>query len=391
MSRNSFPTDVLELAAELVSRPSRNTMGHARPDGTQKEFALWLADLLASMGASQVQTTEPGEGLMNVFAAFDFGCEETIVYTAHLDTVPPMSGPHDHWFGQTQENCLWGRGACDDKGPMAAMLAAIGQTVRKRETEPPKRNVLFVATCDEEHGFGGVRHVLETTPELLNMIRGQKPMGCFAAEPTECKPILAHKGVTRWRVVARGQAAHSSTPFLGVNAITRMAKFVLQIERKNLEMNDNGPHHPLLGAGTLSPGVITGGTAVNIVPDLCVLELDRRLLPGETPESAGEELKNIASACGVSLDEPYMFGLPLETPAKAPVALLACRAAQHAGGDAAPGYVNYATDGAFFAAAGLPTVIIGPGNIAQAHTKDEFIEVSQLRTGQALFEAGLQL
>ncbi len=380
---------VTDLLSAMVERPSFNTMGLEPPNGTQTSFGLWLRDYLRAIGADEVRTTEPEEGVINVFGAFDFGCDETIVFNAHLDTVPFEKGPFESYSGKIHQSKLWGRGSCDDKGSMACMLMALAGA-KSNQLYKPKYNVLFIATGDEEHAFKGSRHLTEKTPDLFKMIRGQWPVGVIVAEPTMCRPIIMHKGVTRWRVVARGKSAHSSTPELGQNAIVYMSKFVIQIERKALDLREKQQGHPIVGHATLSPGVIHGGTAVNIVPDLCMLDLDRRLLPEETPESATDELRTLAEACGVTLGEPIMWGLPLETPRDARITQIAVAAADAVGSRSEPGWANFATDASFFAAANVPAVVIGAGDIAVAHTKEEHIELTQLSLGQQLYEAILR-
>ncbi|MDD4279342.1 MAG: M20/M25/M40 family metallo-hydrolase [Candidatus Sumerlaeales bacterium] len=384
MSNQVVIDDVIALASALVSRLSENTMGLAAPDGSQVSFALWLADYLRAIGADSVETASPNEGLMNVLGVFDFACSETIIYTVHLDTVPVIHGEYDVWFGQIHNGSLWGRGSCDNKGSMACMLTALRRA--KAGAFVPRYNVLFIATSDEEHAFLGVRNLTEVMPEKLRLIRNQMPFAAFVAEPTQCRPIIAHKGVTRWRAIARGKSAHSSTPQLGKNAITYMSKFIVQLDRKAQELQSDAGH-PLLGHATLSPGVISGGTAVNIVPDLCSLDIDRRLLPGETPESATGELDTLARACGVVLGPPIMWGMPLETASDARVSLMAAAASEAVGAaDSSFGWVNFATDASFFSVVGVPAVVMGAGDIAYAHTREEHIEVPQLEMGARLFE-----
>jgi acetylornithine deacetylase len=210
------------------------------------------------------------------------------------------------------------------------------------------------------------------------------------SEPTDLEVVVAHKGLVRWRCHARGRAAHSATPGAGDNAIYKMARAVVAIEKYAREVVGTLGTHPLCGPATLNVGTIAGGVSVNTVPDRCTIEIDRRLAPNEKPDSARQHLIDYLqqkAALGFTLehDPPYMEGPPLADDHNRP---LADRVAKAAMGLAAPCRavgVPYGTDGAFFAAAGVPTVIFGPGSIAQAHTADEWIALDQVEIAAEIY------
>src|SRR5690606_16571223 len=150
-----------------------------------------------------------------------------------------------------------------------------------------KYNVLFAAVCDEEAGFGGVKHFALNYDAVLEGLGLQDtpPVCAIIAEPTNFCPVVGHKGAVRWTVKTEGVAAHSSNPQAGVNAIYEMARVITKLEDYAGNLANTKPH-PYFNKPALSVGLIAGGSAANIVPDYCQIEVDRRLIPGESPETA---------------------------------------------------------------------------------------------------------
>lgn len=369
---------VIELTSELVRTPGMNPMGREPWEGTgEKGIAQKIGDVLSAV-TTNIQMDEPLPGRPNVTAFADFGCAETVMFEAHLDTVPNTNMTIEPFAAEIRDGKLYGRGACDCRGPMAAMLNAVLTASKKS----PKRNVLFVSVCDEEYRFTGVHHwCASRAPEWSKRV-------AFAVvgEPTGLKPILAHKGVARWQAIARGRAAHSSSPEMGVNAIYAMMPFVSALEKHALELA-SGRRDPRLGAASLSVGTIAGGSAVNIIPDRCAIEIDRRVLPGETRKSITAPVAELARRYGIDLLPTYVEGAPLITDGESPAATAIDGALAACGLPVTPDYVHYCTDAGFYHDAGISTVVFGPGYIAQAHTADEFIELEQLEQGTRVFEA----
>ena len=293
--------------------------------------------------------------------------------------------------GQVTNDRIYGRGACDVKGGMAMAL-----TVLSRLREQPGESmptVLFAATVNEECGFTGARFLASQWKEGESKLIEGLPDAVFVAEPTLMNVVVSHKGVIRWRCHTLGQAAHSSSPSVGDNAIYRMGSVVKAIQEYEREVlnqqTDVGP----LGKATVSVGTIHGGVSVNTVPDYCTIEIDRRVLPGESQDKVRQEIidfiaARVDDADKVQHDPPYMSspGLPLGD-ANLELAQRIADVAKNHGVTSESLQVAYGTDSPAFYAIGVPSVVFGPGSLLQAHTKDEWIEVSQLYQATDILEA----
>ena len=263
---------------------------------------------------------------------------------------------------------------------MAAMLFGL-RDVLNRDGQPPI-TVHVVSTCDEEHGASGARRLVAS---------GLRADAAVVAEPTELSIVYAHKGATRFRITAPGRAAHSSAPERGVNAICCMARCVLALETE-LARALRARRHPELGSPTVNVGTIHGGSQVNVVPDQCVIEVDRRLVPGESAVSARAEIRRIlaascAGASGRITIEPTQFYPPMDGCRDSAVVELASQACRRVLGRAQLATAAYATNAGFFAQAGIPCVVVGPGSIRQAHTADEYIDLASFRDGIRVYAA----
>jgi acetylornithine deacetylase len=364
---------VLEIARDLVRIGSINPMGRGIEGPTVGEARLtsWLERLLQSFGARcRRQAVAPGRD--NLIAELTWpGAGRPMMLEAHQDTVP-VDGMSVSPFGaEVRDGRLYGRGACDVKGGMAAILAAM----ERLAVEQPRGAASIVAafTVDEESGFTGVRHLARALPPNLSF--------AVVAEPTRLEVVVAHKGLVRWKVRTIGRSCHSARPADGVNAVYRMAPVLSALEQYAIDLAGRRAH-PLLGGPTLSVGVIRGGTSVNTVPGSCEVEIDRRLLPGEDPAGAVDDCRVFLARRlpGVDLQvEPaWISDFALDTPADSEAVRVSLAAVRKVLGRAEPVGVPYGTDGSKLAEAGLPTVVIGPGDIAQAHTVDEWIEIDQL-------------
>ena len=231
-----------------------------------------------------------------------------VVLEAHVDTASITGMTIPPFEPAIRNNLMYGRGSCDTKAGLAAMMHAVASL--HKEGVRPECEVWMVAAADEEHSFRGV----------LKLCDGLQADAAIVAEPTELRAIIASKGVLRWKVRTRGKAAHSSKPELGANAIVKMAK-VIEIFEQSAAALTRAPH-PLLGGATLNIGVIHGGVQVNFVPDWCEIEIDRRLLPGETAADvlAGYESMLAGQSLDVTMDPPMLADEALETAADSPVA-----------------------------------------------------------------------
>jgi acetylornithine deacetylase len=283
---------------------------------------------------------------------------------------------NDPLGGQIREGRLWGRGATDAKGQAAALLHALAAVCAS--PTPPPYNIQLIFTIDEEVGFTGVRNLIE---------RGFRVDAAVIGEPTELSVVVAHKGTRRWWIELGGRSAHSARPELGVNAIHQAARLVARIQEHYAgELARRS--HPLLGSPTVNVSKIEGGTQVNLVPDSARILLDRRMLPGETSAGVEEEVQTLIRSLADQYPnfnarqiEPYMVDPPLETDPAHAIVRRACTLSGRFGRGEEPIGVPYGTDGSKLSEIGIPTIVVGPGSIAQAHTADEFIELDELHAG----------
>jgi len=377
--------DVVELLEELVAAPSVNP--RLAPNASQAEsefnaYTLRLERTAQRLGMATFRQSVPfdGENLLITLAGSRTPSVggKLLLFDAHQDTVPVQGMTIDPFTPTRSDGRLYGRGACDVKGGLAAMLVAMAEMMHL----PTRPTVVLACTVNEEFGFTGARAL----PQLWQSTNGplaRKPDAAIVAEPTALDVVVAHKGVARWQLHTRGKATHSSRPELGISAVYRMAPILQIIERYDEILATRGAH-PLCGRAAISVGLIRGGSAPNIVPDHCVIDIDRRLVPGEDPHGAQQDLlaylyEQLGSQYAFDLDPPSMTGLALDSTDNATLASQLAEVATKCVGRCATVGVPYATDAAVLAAAGVPTVVFGPGDIAQAHTVDEWIDVEQLR------------
>ena len=295
----------------------------------------------------------------------------TILFEVHQDTVPADNMTIDPFGARVENGRLYGRGACDVKGGLAAMLAAFSRLVRER----PRGAATVILACvvDEEFTFRGISELVR---------RGVRADLAIVAEPTNLDIVNAHKGVVRWHLHTHGRACHSSSPEHGVNAIYRMARLVSGIEQFAERLRATRAD-PLLGPPTISVGRIEGGVSVNIVPERCTIEIDRRLVTDEDPHAAPEELTAYLRALpGVDFpfttDPPWMSKPPLSPRLSAEACARLGAAIDAVRGSHRVVSVPYGTDASTLADAGIPSVVFGPGDIAKAHTCDEWVPLDEV-------------
>jgi acetylornithine deacetylase len=382
--------DPEKTLAELVAIPSVNPMGRAATGDEYFEHRLtdYLERLFAGLGL-EIERQPVAPRRENLLARLDGrpaleGGGQLILFEVHQDTVPVDGMAIEPWTPAVRDGRLYGRGACDVKGGMAAMLGAVARLAEEDRGERP--TVVMACTVNEEYGFSGATALCRFWSDLRSTLLPRRPDAAIVAEPTNLDIVVAHKGVARWRCHTHGRAAHSSRPEAGDNAIYRMVRVVAALERFHSQALGGRRPHPLCGAPTLSVGTIAGGISVNTVPDRCTIEIDRRLLPGEDPASAQQEVIDfIADALGDSRSaelvehEPLMIqnGGMSDSDNGALAEKLAA-AARSVVGRANRLGVPFGTDAAAYSRAGVPTVVFGPGSIEQAHTADEWIALEQV-------------
>jgi acetylornithine deacetylase len=220
---------------------------------------------------------------------------------------------------------------------------------------------------------------------------GIKAEGAIVAEPTELDTVVASKGALRWRLRTRGRAAHSSKPHLGINAVSKMARVIMAMEEK-FPATFQERKHPLVGPPTLNVGVIKGGIQVNQVPDSCVIEIDRRLVPGETKELVWSEFETLLNELrahepelDVEMEVPTLVDYPLETAPEERIVQTATKVSHEVMGHSRIVGVPYGSDASKLARAGIPSIILGPGSIDRAHVPDEYVELDQVALGAEIY------
>lgn len=370
-------SDTARLLKELVAIESVNPVFGGSGEG---ELAAYLVSWLSRTGA-EVSQQEVAPGRNNVVAVVRAGSGPAVLLDAHLDTVSADSWLEGNPFRPVvRDGRLYGRGSCDTKASMAIYLHLIGQFA----ADPSRLRcpLVFSATIDEEDRQSGAYR-------LLDHDFGVEIGAAIAGEPTQCRLIHAHKGLIRLRIEAEGTAAHASKPSRGDNAIAKMGRILIGLEALARQFEERPPH-PLLGRPTLNPGTIRGGTAVNVVPDRCVLEVDRRLIPGETTPEALAEIEKIVAAEDRVTVIPHYDRPALETPATGELVQAFRSSIRSTGRDDTPTVADYLTNAVAFAARGVPALVFGPGDVAQAHTDHEYIELAEIEAATAILRHFLE-
>jgi acetylornithine deacetylase len=280
-----------------------------------------------------------------------------------------------------EDGKMYGRGSCDTKAGLAAMMHAVA-SLHDDGIQPPC-DVWLAAAVDEEYSFRGVVKLCEGFDQEADRSADRQTWAALIAEPTNLRAVIASKGVLRWRIVVRGKAAHSGKPHLGVNAINHMARIVLALEEDHQRLAARP--HPLLGPATVNVGVIQGGVQVNFVPDVCAIEIDRRLLPGETVAGVLAHYQNMLDALRAQhpsldafMETPMLTDEALETSADSAAARVASALLSEMGLDGMPCGVPFSSDASKLSRAGIPSLVFGPGSIDQAHGAVEFVDLAEV-------------
>lgn len=389
--------DLVNTLCDLVRLPSVNPMGRPVTGDIYFEHRVtdYLQELFQKLGVPwQRQRVQPLRE--NIVARLDGAVPpekggKLLMIEAHQDTVPVDGMIIPPWTPEVRDGRVWGRGACDIKGGMAAMLWAFSRLIEERPAGMP--TVIMACSVNEEHGFYGARELAElwSKPQSGHNLLSRMPDAVVVAEPTLLNVVVAHKGTVRWRCRTSGRAAHSSRPEQGDNAIYHMARVASALEKYAKTEVTQLTRHRLVGTPTLSVGLISGGISVNTVPDDCFIEIDRRVVPGENPHEARARVidyvnSQVPAGTPVTHEDPFIAGSGLSDDKNGELAVrLGAIAKRYGGGE--PQGVPYGTNAPAYAAAGAPTVVFGPGSIDQAHTRDEWVAVDQLEmAGQALYE-----
>jgi acetylornithine deacetylase len=340
----------------------------------------FIRDYLDRFGVTYRISTDAAGGKANLHAVIGPVQPGGLALSGHVDTVPVdgQTWTADPFALRRHDGRLFARGSCDMKGFVAACLAAVPDF----QALPLVRPLHLFISYDEEVGCWGARRLIEDMAES-----GLRPDVCVVGEPSGMKPILAHKGKLNLDVTIRGLPGHSSEPAKGVNAVQAAGEAIAWVAGEARRLAVEGPFEDGFDPPhtTIHVGTMAGGTILNIIPEHATFTMEWRYIPGDSPHRHAERMqariaetiepamKAVHPGCGftydISLEMPGM-ALPAEH-------ALATVVKQVAGSNSA-GKVAYGTEGGFFENAGIPTIICGPGHIAQAHQPDEWIAESEL-------------
>jgi len=362
-------TEIEKLACELIALPSVNPafLPKNHPDAGEARVTDFLAATAGKAGLDvEVQKVQPGR--CNVLARLvpSGAIKQCILLAPHTDTVGAFSP--DQFVPRRRHGRIYGRGACDTKGSIASMLGAL-TALSRSESRPAATEIVFAGVIDEENEQAGSRALAAS---------GFKADLAIIGEPTRLRVVTAHKGSLWLRLETRGKAAHGARPHLGRNAVHEMARIV-DLLQTDYARQLQRRHHPLLGCATASVGSIKGGTQPNIVPAQCEASVDRRTLPGETESSVRAEMQRLFrrhKLQAIIRDEKSSPCHPMETDIDLPLVRKFMQAARQKTSLGA----HYFCDASVLAHVGIPSIVFGPGDIAQAHTADEWVALKSLQS-----------
>lgn len=362
---------MIELLKNLISKSPTLENG-------ELEAAIVLKDFFDQHGVN-VTLDQWNPAHANVIASVgsDAADAPTLIFGSHLDVVPATK---ERW--QTDPFCpverdgrIYGRGSTDMLGGLCAAAAAMADLSRQQLNG----RVMFAATAGEETDSCGVQRFVEQNRAKIN-----NPIGVIIPEPTGMKIMRAHRGILWLTIQTFGKNAHGSMPQLGVNAVLKMNVLLNRLNEWHV------PHtpHPLLGGCSVSPNRIQGGSATNIVPDQCILEIDIRTLPGQDHLVIIEDLKDLCE--DIQKNDPCFESKlsiirqvgALETPAESPFVNAICKATGIHETQAA----GFTTDGPHFETLNAPVLILGPGDGSLCHKPDEYIEIDDIEEARQMYK-----
>ena len=376
-SVDSLRDETLDFLRELVQTESYNP-----PGDTRNIIEVVKRKTRTFPGSVTCPFSDPEK--LNILLSCGGERGSHLLFNSHLDTVPP--GDPSQWkggplSGAIYQGNLFGRGAADAKGSGAAMVMAQKALVLAGVKIGGKLTVNLVA--DEETG-GALGTRLIRDQNLVS------PDFVVIGEITGNRIATAEKGTLIMEVTTHGRSAHASTPWEGINAISKMASLLTRLEADQLQKFARR-RHPLTPPPSINFGTITGGVKSNMVADVCKVTIDRRTLPNEDTETALKEIQEVIE--NLAKEDPEFnariqvlrTGSPIDTPLNSPVVRYAQHACSLLGLPAEPVGYAQASDGRFFAEKDIPTILIGPGKANQAHTVNESIEIDQVIEASRLY------
>ena len=367
---------LIQTLASLVRINSVNSSYEGGPG--EREVATWVRGFFEQRGI-EVWEQEVFPGRPNVIARLPGrDASRRVILEAHTDTVSVQGMSIPPFEPRVEDGKMYGRGSCDTKAGLAAMMHAVA-SLHEAGLQPPCE-VWLAAVVDEEFSYRGV----------VKLCEGLTGHAALIAEPTGLRAVIASKGVLRWRISVLGKAAHSGKPHLGVNAINHMARVILALEEDHHRRAARV--HPLLGPATVNVGVVHGGVQVNFVPDTCTIEIDRRLLPGETVaatlahyQGLLDGLKAQHPTLDAVMEPPMLTDEALETAADSAPAQLASTLLTEMGLDGTLCGVPFGSDASKLSRQGIPSLVFGPGSIDQAHAAVEFVDLAEVERAFAFY------
>ncbi|MDD9985891.1 MAG: ArgE/DapE family deacylase [Spirochaetaceae bacterium] len=375
MAHERSTDPIIATLQEVVAIPSVNP---GLPGGTDGErgMADYLTRFFADAGIA-CEEWDALPGRPNVVATLP-GRDPTraVLFECHMDTATAEGMTIEPFEPVVKDGKVFGRGSADTKAGGVAMLHAMLRIARSGE--PPPVSVMYAGAVDEEYRMRGAAALADALPAC-----GTRVVAAVVAEPTELRIVRAHKGIIRAVIDVHGTAAHSSKPHLGASSIGAAARLITAFDEEvgaGFAALDDG----ITGVPTHNVGTIHGGLQVNFVPAECRMELDRRILPSEDFDAVLDPYRRIAARAaedaGVTIDVTEDLSIePMETPADAPIVAGAAAAVRAVTGTASVEGEPYGTDAAKLSAAGIPSIVLGPGSIDQAHAAVEWIECAQVR------------
>jgi len=366
-------TSSVEMLRRLIAFPTVSR-------DSNLELIRFVRGFLDPYGAEIRLTHDAAKRKANLFATLGPRGEGGILLSGHTDVVPVegQAWDTDPFELVEKDGRLYGRGTCDMKGFIACVLALVPDFMERGLRTP----LHLAFSYDEEVGCIGVGRLIADLRQA-----GIRPRSCIVGEPTEMRPVIAHKGKRGFRCTVRGLAGHSAYAPLGVNAVEFAAEAVAFLKGLARRHRDQGPYDRGFDIAhtTVHTGVIRGGTALNVIPHECAFDFEFRHLPGDDPEALlreftdyvrkklEPEMRAVHPAAGFTI-EPLSEIPMLDTGPEAEVVALA----QELAGSGEIGKVSFATEGSQFQRAGIPTVVCGPGSIAQAHKPNEYVTLDQI-------------
>lgn len=369
---------LIRLLSDLIAIPSVNPTYDPESPG-EAAVADYVFSWATTLGVG-VRRQEVYPGRENILVTLAGPADAPrLVFEAHMDTVG-VEEMTDPFTPQLIDGTITGRGACDTKGSLAAMMAAVEELANR--PIDLGCTVELIAAVDEETSGGGARAWVNA---------GSRADGVIVGEPTSLQVVNRHNGCVRGNIDVTGKAAHTSVASEGINAIDAMAEVILALRRVNHDLATASGG--AVANGSLTVSLIEGGAGINIVPEICTIQYDRRTTPGQSSDNALAGIDAALDAVRVTRPDvrivrqaPWLSSDPVFTTGNPAILRAAAKTSAALGLPVEPAFVPYGSDASRFAGAKIPTVVFGPGSIAHAHSATEFVPVDELVRAASFYE-----